>query len=68
MAAAGKRESHRQALRQLLDRYGVHDQILRGALTRDQLVDEILGVGDRFVGSPQWLEEALNSGEGSYKP
>lgn len=64
-----KRESHRQALRQLLDRH------VRGNLRQEQgqlvdheyLIDEILRLHDRFSANPS-LDEALNSGDGSYKP
>lgn len=61
----GKRESHKQALRQLLDRYGVQEITDR---TREQLIDEIIRVHERFQESPSWLNEALNSGDGTYKP
>jgi len=59
-----KRESHRQALRQLLERSvgSAHSEIFK-----DKLVAEILRVNDRFNGNPS-LDEALNSGDGSYKP
>lgn len=56
-----KRESHKQALRQLLDRWCIDRP------DREQLLDEILRVGDRFDGKPG-LDEALNSGDGTYKP
>lgn len=62
-----KRESHRQALRQLLDLYGVRDGTLPVPLTREDLVEAILGVSTRFNHNPS-LDEALNSGDGSYKP
>lgn len=55
------RESHKQALRQLLDRYCIDRP------DRDLLIDEILKIGDRFNYNPG-LDEALNSGDGSYKP
>lgn len=65
---SSKRESHKQALRQLLDRY-VYDITVRGQpFLTAQLVDEILRINDRFAGSPTWLDEALNSGDGTYKP
>jgi len=47
-----QRESHRQALRQLLDRHSI---------------DEILRLNDRFTYNPS-LDEALNSGDGTCKP
>jgi hypothetical protein len=56
-----QRESHKQALRQLLDRWC----IIRP--DREQLIEEILGVSKRFNYNPG-LDEALNSGDGSYKP
>lgn len=59
-----KRESHKQALRQLLDRY-IGD--MRGPVFQEKLVDEILRIHDRFDYNPG-LDEALNSGDGSYKP
>jgi hypothetical protein len=55
------RESHKQALRQLLDRWCIDRP------DREQLIDEILRVSDRFNYNPS-LDEALNSGDGSYKP
>jgi hypothetical protein len=61
-----KRESHKQALRQLLDRFGVFaDRVDQP--TRERLVDEILRINDRFNHNPG-LDEALNSGDGTYKP
>ena len=60
-----KRESHKQALRQLIDR---HVGDMRGPAFKERLVDEILRVHDRFAESPSWLDEALNSGDGTYKP
>jgi hypothetical protein len=57
-----KRESHKQVLRQLLDRHR-QGQIIH----REKLIDEILRVNDRFNYNPG-LDEALNSGDGSYKP
>lgn len=65
-----KRESHKQALRQLLDRHGVGNNLRqeRGQLhDREHLIDEILRVNDRFNYNPS-LDEALNSGNGTYKP
>lgn len=65
-----KRESHKQALRQLLDRHGVGHNLRqeRGQLhDREHLIDEILRVNDRFNYNPS-LDEALNSGDGTYKP
>jgi hypothetical protein len=63
-----KRESHKQALRQLLDRFGVAEGRLSITdRTREQLIDEILRVGDRFDYNPSF-DEALNSGDGTYKP
>lgn len=65
-----KRESHKQALRQLLDRHGVGINLRqeRGQLhDREHLIDEILRVNDRFNYNPS-LDEALNSGNGTYKP
>ena len=59
-----KRESHKQTLRQLVDRF-VGD--MRGPVFKEQLVDEILRVNDRFNHNPS-LDEALNSGDGTYKP
>ena len=65
-----KRESHKQALRQLLERHGVGGNLRqeRGQLRdRDRLIDEILRLHDRFDYDPS-LDEALNSGDGTYKP
>lgn len=56
-----KRESHKQALRQMLDDWGITRS------DREELIDEILRIGDRFNYNPS-LDEALNSGDGSYKP
>lgn len=56
-----KRESHKQALRQLLDRWCVDRP------DREDLIDEILRVNDRFDYNPS-LDEALNSGDGTYRP
>jgi hypothetical protein len=65
-----KRESHKQALRQLLDRFDVGSTLRQDhgqLLDRERLVDEILRVNDRFNYNPS-LDEALNSGDGTYKP
>ena len=59
-----KRESHKQALRQIVDHF-VGD--MRGPIFKEKLVDEILRVNDRFNHNPG-LNEALNSGDGTYKP
>ena len=59
-----KRDSHKQALRQLVDHF-VGD--MRGPVFKEKLVDEILRVNDRFNHNPS-LDEALNSGDGTYKP
>jgi hypothetical protein len=56
-----KRESHKQALRQLLQRYGLEGDW-------DPMIEEILRVSERFAETPRWLDEALNSGDGTYKP
>lgn len=56
-----KRESHKQALRQLLDRWCITRP------DREELIAEILRVNDRFNYNSS-LDEALNSGDGSYKP
>jgi hypothetical protein len=48
MSTSSKRESHKQALRQLLDRYIGN----LGSAVNAQLVDEILRVHDRFTASP----------------
>jgi len=56
-----QRESHKQVLRQLLDRWCIDHP------DREELIGEILRVGDRFDYNPG-LAEALNSGDGSYKP
>lgn len=55
-----KRESHKQALRQLFQRYGLEGDW-------DPLLDEILRINDRFNYNPS-IDEALNSGNGTYKP
>lgn len=59
-----KRESHRQALRQLMERSmgTAHSDAFK-----DNLVNEILRINDRFNSNPS-LDEALNSGDGTYKP
>ena len=64
-----KLESHKQALRQLLDSHGVGDlRQERGQIVdRERLIDQILRVNDRFSYNAS-LDEALNSGDGSYKP
>ena len=64
-----KRESHKQSLRQLLDRHGISNlRQERGQLiNREHLIDEILRISDRFNYNPS-LDEALNSGDGTYKP
>ena len=59
-----KRESHKQALQQLFDLYEVGVCL---PMTRDELIDAILRVNQRFNSNPS-LDEALNSGDGSYKP
>jgi hypothetical protein len=65
---SSKRASHKQALRQILDRYGVQEGRLSITNhTREELIDEILRVNDRFNYNPS-IDEALNSGDGSYKP
>ncbi len=54
-----KRESHKQTLRQLLGRYGAQDgsvfHITNAA--REQLIEEILRINDRFTRNPS-LDEA----------
>ena len=59
-----KRGSHRQALRQCLeDALGsAHSDAFK-----ETLIDKILRINDRFNYNPS-LDEALNSGDGSYKP
>lgn len=59
-----KRESHRQALRQLVDR---SIGTANSDAFKEKLVDEILRINDRFNYNPS-LDEALNSGDGTYKP
>jgi len=63
------RESHRQALRQLLDRHSIGNlRQERGQLVNgEELINEILRIHDRFNRNPS-LDEALNSGDGTYKP
>jgi hypothetical protein len=64
-----QRESHKQALRKLLDRHSVDNfrQERGQIIDREQLIDEILRLNDRFNYNPS-LDEALNSGDGTYKP
>ena len=65
-----KRESHKQALRQLLDRYNAELRLGPGAyviLDREALLAKILRINERFNDDPG-LDEALNSGDGTYKP
>lgn len=64
-----KRESHKQALRQLLDHHSIGNlRQERGQLIdREHLIDEILRINDRFSYNPS-IDEALNSGDGTYKP
>jgi hypothetical protein len=64
-----QRESHRQALRQLLDRYSIGNlrQERGQIIDREHLIDEILRLNERFNYNPS-LDEALNSGDGTYKP
>ncbi len=57
-----QRETHKQALRQLLNQWSSLDE------DREELIDAIIQIGDRFSGAPAWLDEALNSGDGTYKP
>lgn len=59
-----KRERHKHALRQLLDVYEVSVGL---PMTIDELIDGILRINDRFDANPS-LDEALNSGDGTYKP
>lgn len=59
-----KRESHKRELRQLLDLYEVGVCL---PMTLDELIDAILRVNDRFNHNSS-LDEALNSGDGTYKP
>jgi hypothetical protein len=58
------RESHKQALRQLLDRF-IGSQ--SSDAFKEKFIDEILRVNDRFNHNPG-LDEALNSGDGTYRP
>jgi len=53
-------ETHKQTLSQLGDR-------MRGPAFKEKLVEEILRINERFNRNPI-LDEALNSGDGSYKP
>jgi len=59
-----RRDRHRQALRELLERSvgTAHSDIFK-----EKLVDKILRINDRFNHNPG-LDEALNSGDGTYKP
>lgn len=57
-----RKESHKQALRELLNQWTSLDE------DREELLDEIVKISDRFAGTPAWLDEALNSGDGTYKP
>ena len=59
-----KRESHKQALRTIIDRF-VGDRL--GPAFKEQLIEEVLRVNERFNHNPS-LDDALNSGNGSYKP
>ena len=59
-----KRESHKQALRQLIDRF-VGD--MRGPIFKEQFVDEILRVNDRFNDNPS-LDGCLSSGDRTHEP
>jgi hypothetical protein len=61
--SARKRESHKQALRQRIDRF-VGD--MRGPLFKEQFVDEILRVNDRF--NNPGIDEALNSEDRTHEP
>lgn len=61
---SAKRESHRQAFRQLIER---SIGTASSDAFKDKLVDEILRINDRFNRNPS-LDEALNSDDGSYKP
>ena len=57
-------ETHKQPLSQLGDRF-VGD--MRGPAFKEKLVEEILRINERFNRNPI-LDEAINSGDGSYKP
>jgi hypothetical protein len=61
--------TQREALRQLLDRHSIGNlrQERGQIIDREQLIDEILRLNDRFNYNPS-LDEALNSGDGTYKP
>ena len=58
------RASHKQVLHQLVDHF-IGDT--HGTAFKERLVDEILRVNACFNSNPS-LDEALNSGDGSYKP
>jgi len=63
-----KKEFHKRVLCQAVDHFidnFVGD--VRGPAFKEQLVDEILRVNDRFNSNPDF-DEALNSGDGSYRP
>jgi hypothetical protein len=55
------RDAHKQALRVVFDRYC----IVRG--DREKLIDDIIKASEGFYRNPS-LDEALNSGNGTYKP
>lgn len=59
-----RREFHKQELRQLLEHSlgSAHSDAFK-----EKLVEKILRINDRFDYNPG-LDEALNSGDGSYKP
>lgn len=61
-----KYESHKQALRQVLDRHGITAlrQEREQLVDRERLIDEILGVNNRF----NRFNGAPNSNDGSFKP
>jgi hypothetical protein len=61
--------TQREALRQLLDRHSIGNlrQERGQIIDREQLIDEILRLNDRFNYNSS-LDEALNSGDGTYKP
>lgn len=58
------RDRHRHELRELIESA---IGSASSATFKDQLVDQILRINDRFNSNPG-LDEALNSGDGSYKP
>jgi len=58
-------ETHKQPLSQLGDRFVGGD--MRGPAFKEKLVEEILRINERFNRNPI-LDEAINSGDGSYKP